>query len=128
MNYIINPAVFYWMSVLDTLHNVLCMAIITSTILLIISAIALPVAISNIEQFPHISEGEKKRVPVYRSALKILPIIIIASSVIFVFIPSRETMVQILVAKFATYDNANWTLETIKSAVDYIVEAIKSLK
>lgn len=33
-----------------------------------------------------------------------------------------------LVPKHATYDNAQLTIETIKSAVDYIVQAIQSVQ
>jgi len=45
-----------------------------------------------------------------------------------IFIPSRNTMLEMQIARYATYENAEWTVETIKSAVDYIVQAIGSLK
>jgi hypothetical protein len=43
-------------------------------------------------------------------------------------LPSDDTLIEMMIAKQATYDNAQWTLETLKSAVDYIVNAIKSVK
>ena len=33
-----------------------------------------------------------------------------------------------MVAKYATYENAGLTVDALKSAVDYVVQAIQSLK
>lgn len=63
-------------------------------------------------------------------ALKNLKKMIIATIILLVvaiIIPSKQTLITMMVAKFATYENAGWTVDAIKGAVDYIVEAIKSL-
>ena len=44
------------------------------------------------------------------------------------FVPSKEALIEMQVARFATYENAEWTLDTVKAAVDYIVESIKSVR
>ena len=45
-----------------------------------------------------------------------------------VFIPTEETMLKILIAKYATHENLSITVDGIKSAVDYIINAIKEIK
>ena len=45
----------------------------------------------------------------------------------FVFFPDKETSMQMLVAKTATFDNVNWTVAQVKEVIDYIVAAIKSI-
>ena len=117
MNYIINPAVFYWMSVVDAV----CF---WSLGVALLSGIALVIIVC-IRTFEYFDDDDLKTVT---KATKISLTVFIVSALITIFTPSKNTMIQILVAKCATYDNANWTLETIKSAADYIVEAIKSLK
>ena len=47
--------------------------------------------------------------------------------IIYVFIPSRETLIEMQIARFTTVENAEWALDAIKSATDYIVSAIKEL-
>ena len=117
MNYIINPAVFYWMSVVDAI----CFWAVGSAIL---SGVATMIIVC-IRIFEYLDDDDLKMVT---RATKIFLTVLIVSVLITIFTPSKDTMIQMLVAKCATYDNANWTLETIKSAADYIVEAIKSLK
>ena len=117
MNYIINPSVFYWISVVDAI----CFWSIGVALL---SGIALVIMVC-IRAFEYLDDDDLK---VIKKAIKISLTVFIVSVLIAIFTPSKDTMIQMLVAKCATYDNANWTLETIKSAVDYIVEAIKSLK
>ncbi len=117
MNYIINPAVFYWMSVVDAV----CFWSIGVALL---SGIAL-VIMTCIRAFEYLDDDDLK---VVAKAIKISLTVFIVSALITIFTPSKNTMIQILVAKCATYDNASLTVESLKSAVDYIVEAIKSLK
>lgn len=48
------------------------------------------------------------------------------------FVPSRDTMIEIMIAKTATVENVtngvNFTVDTFKEIVDYVVNAINSLK
>ena len=48
--------------------------------------------------------------------------------VLTIFVPSKSTMIEMMIAKYATYENADWTVESLKSVVDYIVEAFKAVK
>ena len=45
-----------------------------------------------------------------------------------VFIPNKQTIIEMMIAKKATYDNVSWTIEQVKEAVDYVISAIKEIK
>ena len=45
-----------------------------------------------------------------------------------VFVPNKQTMYAMLIAKMATVENVNITVDGIKGIVDYIVEAAKAIK
>ena len=44
-----------------------------------------------------------------------------------IFIPGRTTNIEMLIAKTATFENVNWTVQQVKEVVDYIVQAIKTI-
>ena len=44
-----------------------------------------------------------------------------------VFIPSSQMMIGMLVAKYATYENVDLTVEGVKSIIDYITQALQTL-
>ena len=120
MNYIINPAVFYWMSVLEGLK------LITVIFFLIgCAAVVSTFIIWSVNADCDFDDPDAKR---WFKFFKISIAITAVIAIVLIAIPSKNTMIQMLVAKCATYDNANLTVESLKSAVDYIVEAIKSIK
>ena len=57
----------------------------------------------------------------------VLAILAVIMSAIYTFIPSGETLIEMQIARFTTVENAEWALDAIKSATDYIVSAIKEL-
>ncbi len=54
--------------------------------------------------------------------------IAIVSILMLTFLPDKQTMIEIAVAKYATRDNVAWSVDQIKSIVDYIVQAMQSIK
>lgn len=121
MNYIINPTWFYWLQLSNGAKVVCCIFLIASIVLFIVM---LAVYLTNVDCCGFDDEYTKR----YYKYVKKCFIACVAFAIAIVVIPSKNTLIEIQIAKYATYDNANWTLETIKSAVDYIVEAIKSIK
>ena len=123
MNYIINPAWFYWMSVVSGIKKV----VLVVAMLMLFPCVGFFInacveAESGCDGFE--DDDAKRSLKVSGKWLTISIILF----VVFAFVPSKDTLIEMQVAKLATVENANWTLETIKSAVDYIVEAIKSMK
>lgn len=120
MGYIIDPMWFYWLSVVDHVGTVLVIALVV----FLFGTIAAGAGVGcNLEYGPEDSD--------YRNCMKLLKIcfpITVAISLALIFLPSKNTLIEMQVARYATYENAEWTVDTIKSAVDYIVTAISSMK
>ena len=111
--YIIDPAWFYWIGVVDYMKSLM-------TIVAVVSILAggLMLLFTIIDDDNSISK-------------KILLKTAIAGAVCFVIavlIPSKETLIAMQVAKYATWENANWTVDAVKEAVDYIVNALGSME
>lgn len=117
MNYIINPSWFYWLNVIEGFKIILIAITIVSGIF------GVATVLCGIDDWT--SDKEKKRL---MKIAKISIIIFLVCVIAFIFIPSKQTLIEMQVTKFATYENAEWTVDTIKSAVDYIVEAVNSIK
>ena len=126
--YIIHPAWFYWLNVVDAIGTFLEVIVVFSIGGTIASTIGYLICHGSIANFPDYSDGEKARLPVWKRILKICIITAAVAGVFLVFIPSKNTLIEMQIARYATYENAEWTIETIKAAVDYIIEAINSLK
>ena len=128
MNYIINPSWFYWLGVVESMRHFMIAAFIISVAIIVASAIVVPLDVKMIQNYPTICDFEMKTVQFFTKALKIAIAALIISGLILMFVPSKETLIEMMIAKQATYENSTWTLDTLKSAVDYVIQAIQSLK
>ena len=123
-NYIIDPAVFYWINVLATMQTVFAIV----GVFLILAAIGFAAGwIYNWYQtveYEH-NEESKKYMRMCRACtlLTFLPGIVLI--LLSIFIPGKQTSVEMLVAKTATFDNVDWTVQQVKEIIDYIVSALK---
>lgn len=129
MTYIINPMWFYWLSVADKIWRGTC----SLAILLAIFSATAYIAAAALKFNALDDEGFDRKCSAYivgakvqrvATVLAVLTVILFAISA---FIPSRETLIEMQIARFATVENAEWTLDAIKSATDYIISAIKEL-
>ena len=145
MNYIIDPSVFYW---INTLSNISTACIIIG-VLCLIAAVSFTIAFvySSYEldkpQEPEDKEDkwemnyyyrrlkdyneEKRKVNIIRNIMIITYCIGSLFFAASIFIPSKNTSVEMLVAKTATFENVNWSVTQIKEVVDYIINAIKTV-
>lgn len=128
MNYIINPSWFYWLGVVESMRYFMIAAFIISIAAIIVAIIIVPVDIRMIREFPDMSDDERKSVQFFTKVLKSAIWALVISGLILLFVPSKETIIGMMIAKQATYENATWTLDALKSAVDYVIQAIQSLK
>lgn len=128
MNYIINPSWFYWLGVVNSMRGFMLAAFIVAIIIIGVALIIIPVNVKLIRDYPSISDDERKVVRFFTKALKIAIGVCVASVLFLVFVPSKETLIEMMIAKQATYENATWTVDALKNAVDYVVQAIQSLK
>ena len=129
MTYIINPMWLYWLSVVDRA----CQLVSTAAILLVIPSAALFIAAAFCKYAAVYQNAVDEECFEYATGVKMQRIATAVAAVaailfiIYVFIPSRETLIEMQIARFTTVENAEWALDAIKSATDYIVSAIKEL-
>ncbi len=128
MNYIINPSWFYWLGVVNSMRGFMLAAFIVAIILIGVSLILILWNTDMIREFPNMCADERKAVIFFTKVLKIAIGVCIVAGLFLVFVPSKETLIEMMIAKQATYENATWTVDALKSAVDYVVQAIQSLK
>lgn len=142
-NYIIDPAVFYWINVLKYMHIVLAVAggfLLTGFIVLFCTYMYRNYGLTEPEK-PY-DENDRYEMRYYQEKLhnytndlkdvqkirKYMLITLIAGTLltlISIFIPDKQTSVEMLVARTATFDNVDWTVQQVKEIVDYIVSALK---
>lgn len=127
MNYFIDPSVFYWINVLagaQTLFGVFGGITLIGGVAFIVGAIYNKYQII---YWGEKSSDNKQYLKVCTRGARICMTIGILLFLGFVFFPDKETSMQMLVAKTATFDNVNWTVAQVKEVIDYIVTAIKSI-
>lgn len=121
MEYIINPSWFYWLHVIDGIRGFAIGVIIVSIAASVIIGIALLINASD-------GDFEGETVKKLTSLLVVLLSSSVIAGILLIFVPEKGTLIEMMIAKKATYDNVSWTIEQVKEAVDYIVTAIKDIK
>lgn len=67
---------------------------------------------------------EDETIQKLKKAFKFSIITLIVSSLMYVVIPSKDVMYEMLVAKYVTYENVDKATNTIKDSVDYIFDKL----
>lgn len=120
MNYIIDPMWFYWINVMDAINTISIVGIVVSVIFLLIGSVIY------FENYEYDDDDRDKKLGA--KFLKITIPFLIVFVLLMIFLPTKSTLIEMQIARYATVENAEWTVETVKSAVDYIIEAMKQLK
>lgn len=103
---VINPMIFYWMDVLQGLEIVLFSTTFIGIVWFCFYCV----------------EGELDSKNISKAILSM-----VVSMLLIVFIPSKETILTMLVADMITYENIELTKDSAMALVDYIVEQIKTI-
>lgn len=109
---IINPIIFYLIDVADTLRIVFIWLAVGCGMGCLVS-----LGIST----DCYGDNEVKALKICKKFL----IGCIVCSILAIWLPSKETSYQMLVASYVTTDNIDIAINSIKSCVDYIVEVFK---
>lgn len=126
-NYIIDPAVFYWMNVLNIVHILTIVVFSLGLILTFIGVTCDIMYTYNSKAYPRVCEHDGEVAKIWHKVAIIAGIVTAISGIIMIFVPDRATNIEMLIARTATYENAQLTVQGIKEVVDYIVQAIKSI-
>lgn len=122
-NYIIDPSVFYW---LHTLSDLKTLATVLAIFLNIGTLILAGMWIYNYCEFAEYElDRNKHSYAIYRRLTFTVGIIGILCLFAAVFLPDVQTSTEMLIARTATYDNVNWTVDQVKEVIDYIVKALQ---
>lgn len=114
--YIINPMWFYLVDVLGGLD------FLSLLLGIFIGIGGLIFVLCYYEDTYYIDEKEKPRLMRWIKRWAVTTIMLILLTVL---IPSKETMIQMQLAKFGTYENAGKAIEAIQDATDYILEHLR---
>lgn len=138
-DYIINPWFFYILNVVSSLRGVL-IAIVSISGFGTVAWIVGNIIMTANESFNIVrTEEDGTQILVredsdYRSGKEVTRFckkfiwMFIVFSVLLIVVPPQETILEMMIAKHATYTNAGLALDTIKEACDYVVNAIGNLK
>lgn len=124
--YIINPSWFYLLHVIGWLRFLLGLTCALAAIALIIATIVR--IIHYCDTVDREDDDDIRIGKLLNKCLKISAIITFVTMIALIFLPSKQTLIEMQIARYATHENAEWTVEAVKSAVDYIVEAVNSIK
>lgn len=135
MDYIVNPSWFYWLNTIEAFRYIffalLTCLVITSIVILVVLAIAFFEGKDfkdRLDEDGNPTDSDWKTYLITKRLAKIILPITIILAIIIAFIPSKETIISMMIAKYATKTNVNMTIEGIKSIVDYIINAMKEIK
>ena len=118
MDYIINPSWFYWIEVADCIKG----CAIVAAVILLCAAIVLAIVAKMDDDFDEHGHANVKR-KVFIYCLVALAVCV----AVIIFVPSKRTLIEMMIARKATYDNVSWTVDQIKEVVDYIITAFKDV-
>lgn len=117
---IISPWIFYLINVFDTLKQI---GLIVIIVLGFAATMLLAYVYCELENYSNFKDAweEHKRI-------KKIIIGFIVTLLLFVVIPSKQTMYTMLVADNVTYENVEIATDTIKYGVDYIFEKLDGVE
>jgi len=124
-NYIVDPQIFYWMNIFGILQTVF--AVFGA----VFAAVFVGFTFGYIYNSWEAKRGYESNLFYKKECKKwaiITGIIGLPLITVAIFIPGKTTSIEMLVAKTATFDNVNWTVQQVKEVVDYIVYALKSVQ
>lgn len=124
MKPLIDPKIFYWMDVCESLTILLCFFLGISVCTLI--GVILFWTFSD-DPWKDKEDKEKLATKCKRWIIS-LSIISVVSTLGLIFIPSKETMYTMLIVNNLTEDNLSKGEEEVKELIDYTIEKVNEAK
>lgn len=122
MKPIINPVAIYVINLMGSLRvGLIVGAVIFAALTIFCAAEYMDIKDGN-------SEEDKQLTRKFFHASKRFLICFVLTFILVIFVPSKDTCVEMLVASYVTPDNIDAGVEKTKEMVDYIVEKIKEVQ
>lgn len=144
--YVIDPAVFYWMNTLEGIKTACgvigAFALIGFIVLFCLMLFKLydlhePKKPADYEESSYVRRDYENSLRRYQQDLldakllrKYAVITLIVGAVLVlgcVFIPNKTASVEMMVARTATFENVEWSVQQVKEIVDYMIGALKEV-
>lgn len=119
---IINPMWLYWLDVLESIKGVGLLLMFVSFFIIAFYIFAVG---ATFEEYRDEDEEKKFKILVNRTKLAVC--IWVSALFISVFVPSKDTVIAMFIAKNVTVEKAVQGKEVVKESVDYIFEKIKEV-
>ena len=129
-NYIIDPAVFYWINLISVIQIVFSIFgfFICITGFFLLGFYIYKTHETEVLHYSDVYRSDALTAKkLFKKWMKICFCISIPMIVIAMVLPDKQTCVQMLVVRTATFENINWTVEQVKELIDYIVAALKGI-
>lgn len=121
MNPIISPLTIYLINLMDPLHAVFIGACIVFLILGILNGI------DYLDNKDSSTEKYQKQAQKALGRTRRMAVICVLCMLLAVFVPSKNTIIEMIVAQNITINNINAGEEKVKEAIDYLVEKVKEV-
>lgn len=115
MNYIIEPSFFYWLSVAEAVK----------TLFGVIAGLcgAGGIVVGSLYFMSSADFGKEARdTKIFHKMFTVLLSLVLISIPIAIFVPSKETLIEMKIAQYATYENIDTAQSKVKEVIDYIFE------
>lgn len=120
MEYIIDPKWVYWINVCGDIKGLAIGVAVCAFVALIVAFVTMGTNAEYGKDDTDYKIGKR----IFYISLPVFIVFLIAA----VFVPSTKVLLEMMVAKLATKNNIDLTVDSLKSVVDYIAETIKSLR
>lgn len=124
MTYIIDPMWFYWLHVLGNAKIIAAVASALSIVGGIACVVGYAICTIGILDYPNNCDTELAMRPIFKRIGIICWIVTGVLGLLHIFLPSKEVIIEMIVARYVTVENVELTVDGIKSAVEYIVRLI----
>ena len=122
MNPIVNPVAIYVINLMGSLR----VGLIVATVIFAMLTIFCVLCYWDVKE-GNSDEDKKMTKNFFRSSKRFLVCFALTFTLVL-FVPSKDTCVEMLIASYVTSDNIDVGVEKTKETVDYIVEKIKEVQ
>ena len=121
MKPIVNPAIIYLINLMGSLRVAFIIGAVIFAILTIFCAV-------EYEDLKESNSNEDKQMTkkFFRASKRFL-VCFVLTFILIVFVPSKDTCIEMIVASYVTPDNIDAGVEKTKETVDYIIDKIKEV-
>lgn len=119
---LINPMWLYWLDVLENIVFIVGLVMIISFLIIVFLIVVIVATYDNYR-----NEDEEKKYKIMIKDTKLA--VCIWTSILFIsaFVPSKDTLIAMFIAKNITVEKVVQGKEVVKDSIDYIFEKIKEV-